>query len=401
MFILLQLMLLFTAQAFAQECPEPKEVNDILTCLKDHHVLVQLNLQEVRETENLDKIMGKIPNPVLGIQSVHNRNDARQTQVTLTQEIDLSGKRQALRKQGQITHRLVQKGLDMTKEDVVEMVLLHLHHYFHLDETLKVDYEVKSSLERVIAGLNKRPVLNPEQEASRLNFKIQLGEVRNRIALLEDEQEEVLVFFEINGGYKKEQLTRVMESHFHSMEIHQDSTSESLKLGQLMLESKLAEQELKYQKGLVWDGISIGPMYMDDKMEAISEKLYGFELIMPIPLWQTNQAARGQATVKLENAKSRYNLFKKKEDLEKESLLDRVNNLKKHLSELPSPKELSTAHQRTENLYARGLITPYTFLDSHRVWREVTSSRLELEEKILNLSIAYYRRIGKLSEVKL
>lgn len=399
--LLLGLVILMPTLVLAQDaCPVPKKLNDILDCLKEKHQLVQIKNLDVNSSRNLDEVLGQRPNPVLEVQSVHG-GDGRQTQLVLAQELDLGGRLKALRSKGSLIHDVKKNELAITKEEVIETVLLNVHHLVHLNETLKVNREVHASLSKVLKALKKRPVLTPEQEASLLNFKLQQSEVRNIIALLEDEEEELLLFFLLNGGYKKEHVLSVMEDHYHPLELIQSSGNLSLNLERLGLETKLAERELDIQKALPWEGISIGPMYMDDKIEGFSDKMYGVALTMPIPVWQTNKSGKALATIVKTNSTFQFSLIKKKEELQKDSLLERIVSLKRGLKEMPSDQELFNNHQRVEKLYTQGLITPTSFLDSHRIWRDVISSKLELEEKILKLTIDYYRLNGKLHEVHL
>jgi len=397
------LMIALYAQStitLAQSCPEPRELDDILSCLKTNHYLVQLRDYEVQNSSNLEKAMGQTPNPVLDVQTVHAGN-ARQTQIILAQELDLGGRLSALREKGKIIHTVDKVRKSITQEEIVENVLLNIHHLIHINETLRVNNEVFTSLDAVIKALRKRPVLNPEQEASVLNFELQRAEVRNLIALLEDEEEEVLLFFYLNGGYRKEQVLKVMEDHYHPLELINSSDMTSLNLEKLALETKLAKEEWELQKATPWEGISVGPMFMDDKLESISEKMYGVALTMPIPLWQVNGANKARAQVTYSNSQKQFDLFRKKESIEKNVLSDRIARLKDSLSKLPKNTELTTAHKRVEKLYSQGLISSTIFLDSHRIWRDVTASKLELEEKILRLTIEYYRLSGKLNEVHL
>ena len=273
--ILMIAMLMQSSFSLAQSCPEPKKLDDILSCLKNSHYLVQIKDFEVQNSSYLEKAMGQRPNPILDVQTVHAGN-ARQTQIILAQEIDVGGRLSALREQGKIIHKVNKVQKTITQEEIVETVLLNIHHLIHLNETLRVNNEVFGSLDSVIRSLKKRPVLNPEQEASLLNFGLQKAEVQNLIALLEDEEEEVLLFFYLNGGYKKEQILSVMKDHYHPIELIDSPDTSSLNLTRLGLETKLAKEEWDLQKANVWDGISVGPMFMDDKLEDFSEKLYGW-----------------------------------------------------------------------------------------------------------------------------
>lgn len=399
-FILMIALLLQSSLSWAQGCPEPKQLDDILGCLKTNHYLVQLKDFDVQNSSNLEKAMGQRPNPVLDVQTVHAGN-ARQTQIILAQELDLGGKLSALREQGRIIHTVNKVQKSITQEEIVETVLLNIHHLIHLNETLRVNNEVFGSLDSVIKVLRKRPALNPEQEASLLNFNLQLAEVRNLIALLEDDEEEVLLFFYLNGGYRKEQVLNVMKDHYHPIELVDSPDTSSLNLERLSLETKLAKEEWEFQKANAWSGLSIGPMYMDDKMENISEKLYGFALNMPIPIWQTNGANKVRTQVAFSNSQKQFDLFRRKESIEKDTLTDRIAKLKENLAKLPKASELTSSHKRVEKLYSQGLISSTIYLDSHRIWRDVSASKLELEEKILRLTIGYYRLIGKLNEVHL
>lgn len=395
------LVLLASITGHAQEvCPAPNSLNDILECLKDRHQLVQLKDLEVKATTDLDKALGQRPNPILDVQTVHARN-ARQTQIILSQELDLGGKRESLRKKGVLIYESKKNELKLTKEQIIEEVLLNIHHLIHLNETLEVNREVSESLSDVMVALKKRPALTPEQEASLLNFRLQQAEVNNIISLQEDQEEEILLFFYLNGGYKKEDVLRVMEDHHHPLEINRSSTNLSLNLQRIGLETKLAQEELNFQKATPWEGVTIGPMFMDDKLDGISEKMYGVAFTMPIPVWQTNKAGKAVASINLSNTKTQFDLIKRKEDLQKNSLNGRIDGLKVTLKKLPTNDELLRTHKRIEKLYSQGLITPTSFLESHRIWRDVISSKLELEEKILRLSIEYYRLSGNLSEVHL
>lgn len=399
-FILMIAMLMQSSFSLAQGCPEPKKLDDILSCLKNNHYLVQIKDFEVQNSSHLEKAMGQRPNPILDVQTVHAGN-ARQTQIILAQEIDLGGRLSALREQGKIIHKVNKVQKTITQEEVVETVLLNIHHLIHLNETLRVNNEVFGSLDSVIRSLKKRPVLNPEQEASLLNFGLQRAEVQNLIALLEDEEEEVLLFFYLNGGYKKEQVLSVMKDHYHPIELIDSPDTSSLNLTRLGLETKLAKEEWDLQKANVWDGISVGPMFMDDKLEDFSEKLYGVAFTMPIPVWQLNGANKARAQIAFSNSQRQFDLFKKKETIEKENLTSRISKLKESLAKLPKSSELTSSHKRVERLYSQGLISSTIYLDSHRIWRDVSSSKLELEEKILRLTIEYYRLVGKLNEVHL
>ncbi len=395
------LVLLASITGYAQEaCPAPQSLNDILECMKERHQLVLLKDLEVKATSNLDKALGQRPNPILEVQTVHG-NDTRQTQIILSQELDLGGKRDSLRNKGSLIYESKKNELRITKEQIIEEVLLNIHHLIHLNETLEVNREVSQSLSEVIMALKKRPALTPEQEASLLNFRLQQAEVNNKITLEEDQEEEILLFFFLNGGYIKEEVLRVMKDHHHPLAINRNSNYLSLNLQRIGLETKIAQEELNFQKAAPWEGITIGPMFMEDKVERISEKLYGVSVSIPIPAWQTNKEGKALASVNLLNTKTQFNLLKRKEDLQKESLDVRIKGLKSTLKKLPSKKELFKTHERIEKLYSQGLISPTSFLESHRIWRDVISSKLELEEKILRLSIEYYRLSGTLNEVHL
>lgn len=399
--ILLGLVLITPILTYGQDaCPAPQNLNDILACLKDRHQLVRLKDLEVKSTQDLEKSLGQRPNPILDVQTVHSGNN-RQTQIILAQELDLGGRLKALRSKGNLIHKMRQTELAISKEDVVEEVLLNIHHFIHLNENLRVNKEVFESLGIVISALKRRPALTPEQEASMLNFKLQQAEVNNTITLILDQEEEIILFFKVNGGYKKEDILSVMEDHHHPLEIRKSNERLSLNLERLGLETKMAEKELDFQKSIPWEGISIGPMFMDDKMEVISEKLYGVAFTMPIPVWQTNQAGKAVASIAHANTFTQFNLIKKREDLQKDSFLSRIEGLQENLVKLPSEEDLLRTHNRIEKLYTQGLVTPTAFLESHRIWRDTIASKLEMQERLLKLSIDYYRLTGTLSEVHL
>jgi hypothetical protein len=116
---------------------------------------------------------------------------------------------------------------------------------------------------------------------------------------------------------------------------------------------------------------------------------------------QMNGANKARAHMAFSNSQRQFDLFKKKETIEKDTLTARISKLKESLAKLPKTSQLTASHKRVERLYSQGLISSTIYLDSHRIWRDVSSSKLELEEKILRLTIEYYRLVGKLNEVHL
>jgi hypothetical protein len=190
-----------------------------------------------------------------------------------------------------------------------------------------------------------------------------------------------------------------MEDHYHSLELDITQNKDSLNLERIILDTKIAEQEFNVQKGVTWEGVSIGPMFMEDVTDEFSDKLYGFQLTMPIPLWQVNGAARAMSNVRWQNLKSQFNFIKDKEQKEKASLKERISELNILLTKLPSRESLFKSHKRIQAIYGQGLVSPASFLEANRVWRDQTATRLELEEKILVLQIEYYRLNGQLNEV--
>lgn len=136
--LLMALVLVSISSVYADQCPNPRVLDDVLSCLKENHYLVQLRKIEVNNNEHLEKSLGQRPNPVLGLQSLKRRG-ANQTQVTLMQEIDIGGRINNLKSQGRLQYSLSQMNKLITQEEVVEKVLLNIHHLLHLQETLKVN----------------------------------------------------------------------------------------------------------------------------------------------------------------------------------------------------------------------------------------------------------------------
>lgn len=392
-------VLLQTSLSFGQECPRPSAIDDILTCIKQKHYLVRTRNLDAANSRRMGDVLGRRPNPILSIQSAHGADGAEETQIILAQEIDLGGKLSALRKKGELIHKVKLNELAATQEDVVREVLLNIHHLIHLKETLNVTSEVRESLSKVILALKRRPVLTPEQEASLINFVIQKAEVDTQIALLQDEEKQVLLFFVINSGYSRETILSVMENHTHSLELVTNREKGSLNLEKLMLKTKIAQQELALQKGISWEGIYFGPMYMEDASGESANRLFGAQLTLPLPIWQRNDAGRAQAKTILDSSLNQFSFIKAKEDAEKESVKDRISGLKLLLNDLPSRPSLLKSHKRMQGLYSKGLVSPASFLEANRALRDLTATRLELEEKILLLQIEYHHLNGRLNEV--
>ena len=150
-----------------------------------------------------------------------------------------------------------------------------------------------------------------------------------------------------------------------------------IKLSEAELKNASAELELAQSES--WPDLKIGPTIQSQTEGPFTYWTYGFNLTLPLPLFQINGGGRAVARASLMRAEQSLELKKRELSLEQKILLTQYQKSIKALKESVSFAEIERKHKIVERQFARGVISSSLVIEAHRQMVDFTKSQNEQE----------------------
>jgi hypothetical protein len=129
-----------------------------------------------------------------------------------------------------------------------------------------------------------------------------------------------------------------------------------------------------------------------------SDQLVGFNVSLPIPLFNANGAGRAAASAGVQAAESRRQFGLREQELQKEELLKVYEQSVKFLSTSLSHDEIERRHEDAEKLFMKGVVPSALVIEAHRTSYELERTRHERELKALEALLGLYAIEGTILE---
>ena len=371
-----------------KECPLPTSSNDIIECALSFHPSVKRGALRVNSYSKLEDKASQIPNPTLSSRYVkgdQGGQDVSELEANLSFTLELGGKRGSRSEYAKAKKSEAAASNLVTKADVKVATILNMHRLRQVLKEKELLEEALSAFNKVIGELKKLPRLSAEQEASLILFEMALEETRIDKSELFEEERKIEHFFHIATGHSVEEILRFLPKSPKNWPIiveKEKLTSPSL--NKLKSLAKLAESEVEIQKAKAWPNLKIGPSVAIEKDGGVDNKMIGFNIQMPIPLFQVNGGAKAYARSELLRAEKNIELTFAEEDherFEQQKVYESsVNILRKTMGR----ELIERKNDRIEKLYLRGVVSSAVFLESlkqklsylrSRNHRELTATR--------------------------
>ncbi len=352
-----------------EECPLPKNTQDIIDCALDLHPSVKKAALIVDSTSKLELEAAQMPNPTLSsryIRGEQNNEDVSELETNLSFTLELGDKR-AKRVDFAVARNeqaLVEN--EALKADVKMATILNLHRLRQVLEEKSLLAESSRAFAKVIEQLKKLPRLSAEQEASLTLFEMSLEETKINESELFEEERKLEHYFHVATGHSLEEIQAYLPSSPKkwpsiAKEINEQPSPEIKKLNSL---ASLAMKELEVQKSKAWPDLSIGPSFAIEKEGSQDNKMIGFNIQIPIPIFQTNSGGKAYAQSELTRAQRNIALTLAEESHERFEQLKVYESAVSILNKTMNKRSLEKKHQRIENLHLRGVVSSSVFLDS-------------------------------------
>lgn len=389
----------------AASCPKPQTPKDVLDCVIQNSPTSERSRLATEVSKANEGAVGRFSNPSLSLQSGFISPGSQSTsdhQFTLTQPIDLGGKRtgrvreaEALTRQStaEQEHVLAELTIDTLKKlNRLRQLILETH----------VLTETAQTLAKLVALFKNRPTLTPEQEASFAVFKTAQSDLDLKRLSLEEETRAIDQFFVLAAGLSIEDLGSALpKAPPDWVSVKRDGELLSPAKKRAEADLNLAIAELDSARASSWPEVAVGPFAQFQNDGTNKSSLFGVVLSLELPVLSVNQGGRAAAHKGIFLAEKNKEILEREEVSEQDRLFENYTNSVAALSKLPSAKELERDHTRLEKLFARGVVPSALVIESHRQVLELMRSRHEREEKALEALWKLQTLHGKISEATL
>lgn len=389
-----------------KECPLPKTRMDIIDCALSFHPSIKRGILKIDSTTKLEEQASQIPNPTLSTRFVKgdsNGEENSELEANLSFTLELGGKRGSRKEYAQARKSEAEATNDTTKANVKIATILNLHRLRQVLEEKKLLTEAISAFSKVIGQLKNLPRLSAEQEASLTLFEIALEETKVNESEIFEEERKLEHYFHIATGHSLEEINDFLPKAPTVWPHIQQQKSElsSPEVKKLKSLAQLAGKELEIQKSEAWPDLKIGPSLAIERDGGIENKMIGFNVQIPIPVFQVNGGGKAYARSELLRAQKNISLTIAEENHERFEQLRVYESAVKILGKTMKLNTVERKHNRIEKLYLRGVVSSSVFLDSLKQKLSYLKSRNHREITALKALWSIHKYDGKIFKEKL
>lgn len=389
-----------------KECALPKSQGDIVQCAIDFHPDVRRSSLKVESSEKLSEQASQVPNPTLSARYVKgdkNGEDVSSLEANLGFKIEVGGKRGSRINRAQAVHSQTEASDHQVKARVKTQTILNLHRLRQVFIEKKILLEATSAFKKVIGQLKRLPRLSAEQEASLTLFEMALEETKVSESVLFEEEREIEHFFHVSTGHSIDEIRPYLPKSPSNWPSVKKAKGNKLSpdLKKLKSLEELALSELEVQKSKSWSDIEIGPSISIEKEGSEENRKIGFNIQIPLPLFQANGGGKAYARSEVTRAQKSLALTRAEEGHERFEQLRVYESAVSTLKRTMKQSVIENKHAKIEKLYLRGVVSSSVFLDSLKQKLSYIISRNNRELTALRALWSIHKYDGKILEEKI
>ena len=394
-----------TAPVFANPCETLISPQDIIDCALVNHPEMRVAQAGVDAAQSLDSVAKQRPNPEVNSQTVWASTYGKPyfyTEYNFAHTFELGGKRSSRIENAKAELRREEAGKIGTKEKVYLETLLALFRLRQLKIEISTVEDALESFSRIQRQYRSRPRLSPEQRANLTLFELAGNDYRMRLIPLEAEVDYHLKRLEIALGrefvpspdslpkFRREWPSLPGSGSYETL------AGAGIKLAEADL--KLATTQLSLAKSTAWPDFKIGPTYENQSSIGQNFNAYGFNFVLPLPLYQRNEAGRAYANLAIKRNEIALEATRKEGLEEREYYGHKYSRAVTALKTSPSEADMSKKHEEVEGLFNRGLIPGNLVIELHRQVHDFTKTYNAQELAAVEAITRVYMLEGKLPE---
>lgn len=385
-------------------CSTIASARDLLRCALERHPIIQQAMIGNQRASNAEGKASAFSNPEISTKTTYGKSlgDHLWTfEGSVDQKLEIGGKRSSRMEMARAEAERGTASLQEAREKAFLEIVHTLNRHRQIHEELEIIDEAISAFQRVQSLYKNRGRLSAEQEVSSEIFSLALGQHRLRRSKLISEKE----------GIKK-RLTFILGQDLPVDEAYlpafrkewpelPDSSNDSFESSTIKLaksDLKSAEAEWKSARADSWPDLTVGPVFQWDREGASDVYRYGFNLSLPLPLWNLNRSGRAYAEQGKNLAFANLEITRKTERTERAQLLEEYRSVTSIIGSLVNLKDLEKKHSRVERLFEQGLVSTSLYIEAHRQIQEYLATRNEEEHEATDALWKIYAIDGRMFE---
>lgn len=382
--VLILLLSLISTKGQAREACQIKDLAQLANHLLEYKGVKRLSLQ----VENLKSSADEWQNPEFEVSYLGSSGKIEGTKeiaLSLSQPIELGGKREARRK-------LRQGDSQLLAMEVKENLLLSMRDSLLLLQSLEdkrallhLYEESIHSFESIVARIAKLPAISPERQVEKETLELAISDYSlKKLALSNLVAEEELHLMRLVGNGC--QFADSLPTQFFAADklLLKDVGKDSFELKKLELKLQKQEALLAFESSNGFPDLKIGPQIEMLREDGKREERFGFNVSFDLPLWNRNSRAYNYERIGLEYIGEQRRLLKEQNQYEIEFLKQKYKLLKSALKSREFGKSLEQKHERAEKLFKKGVISSALIIEVHRQLIELMGSKHETKREALN-----------------
>lgn len=386
--VLLVAILALAPSAYAEEtCQDTKTEKGILDCAESRSPLVQEAKAELERANQQIRAAGQWKNPELGAESFSGKvgkENRSETDVSLGVPIELGGKISAREGIAKGQALAAEAKLWEARSRLRTEVTLKMHRLRQLLHEQEIVDEAIGTFTKLLNQYAKRPGLAPEQQVSSSVFQLSKGEYDLKKIANADDLLELESFFKLHVGISTNDLKKNLPTISKWPKIQAPKESRVSPRQRLLdAEVKTAKAELSQAQAEAWPTLTLGPSVKMVKESGVSDNLVGFNVSMPIPLFNINGGAKAAAAANVRVTETRWMAGLQEQVLKRDELVQIYEQSVKVLSTSLSHSDIEKRHLEAERLFTRGVVPSALVIEAHRTSYELERTRHERELKAL------------------
>lgn len=353
------------------ECPLPQRAADVVECAQKRHLAVQRARLALLSADRLEEVARQIPNPEFETKTIFGDSQGSkqvQSENSFMQAIDLWGKRSSKVKEAKAKKRRLETKVRHVQADVIVETVLNLHRLRQLDQEIAILKNTTGAYKEIISQMKTRQFLNPDQEVALGVYEMALSEIQFKTTSLLDEEREIEHYFHVNTGHGIDEIRRVVPtspSAWPTLEKNA-KTSLSPRVNEHLADEEIARVQLELSQADSWPELKLGPVIVFNSQGSNNQQLYGGQLSLPLPLFQTNAGGRAYAKSELTRSEKATALLKAEEAHERAEHFKAYQSSIKALQQTLSGPEIDKRFKAMKSLRQRGLISSPLVVEAYR-----------------------------------
>lgn len=359
------------------ECELPKTAMDVINCAIQSNPQAKKAILATEQARILPEAAGQIPNPEIDVDVTNGKEGSKSTEIGLLQEIQWGGKRSSKIDSARAQASLTEAEQSDVQADVIRETVKNLYRLRQIDFEKSILMDTIQTLQKIISQQSSRPSLPPEQQVSLSVYRMALADAKMKSGEALDEERELEHFFHVSTGHSLAELKSVLpkpnEAWPQLSKIASQLKSPAMR--KALAEKDYAVAELSSARAETWPELKLGAVMKKEEAGSTSETLYGFRLVMDLPVFSFNGGGRAYARSGVDRYEKAAQMIAMEDSHERIEQIKVYESAVQSLKEAPTVQSIEKDFSRNQGLAQRGLISGSLLIEFHRQRSELMRSR--------------------------